>query len=103
MTDPGCAGGFTPLALHELFALDLPEVEWAVDGILPLGSAGLLSAREKAGKGLLTIDLCASIAHGEPFLDRAVREGPTIYCAAEEHLRDVRERIATRVGDRRDA
>jgi hypothetical protein len=28
-------------------------------------------------------------------------EGPTIYCAAEEHMRDVRDRIAVRIGNRR--
>ncbi|MDP9365128.1 MAG: helicase RepA family protein [Chloroflexota bacterium] len=99
----GDARGFRPLSLDELFALELPEVEWAVDGLLPLGAAGLLSAREKAGKGLLAIDLCASVALGEPFLDRAVREGSTVYAAAEEHVRDVRARVAARVGDRRDA
>lgn len=94
---------FSPLSLEQLFALELPEVEYVVDGILPLGSAALLSAREKAGKGLITLDLCAAVALGEPFLDRAVREGPVIYCAAEEHIRDVRQRIATRLGERRDA
>ncbi len=94
---------FQPLSLDALFALEIPEPEWTVDGLLPEGSATLLSAREKAGKGLLTIDLCASVALGEPFLDRAVREGPAIYCAAEENVRDVRQRIATRLGDRRDA
>ena len=94
---------FAPLSLTELFALELPEPEWVVDGILPLGSATLLSAREKAGKGLLTIDLCASVALDEPFLDRAVRGGPAVYCAAEENVRDVRDRIAARLGDRRDA
>ncbi len=94
---------FQPLSLDALFALDLAEPEWTVDGLLPLGAAALLSAREKAGKGLLTIDLCASVAAGEPFLDRAVREGTAIYCAAEEHVRDVRARIAARLGDRRQA
>lgn len=93
---------FQPLDLDALFALDLPEPDWVVERLFPLGSAALLTAREKAGKGLLTIDLCASVAAGEPFLDRAVLEGPAIYCAAEENLRDVRARIAARLGDRRD-
>jgi hypothetical protein len=96
------SAAFQPLSLPQLFDLELPEVEWAIDELLPLGAAALLSAREKAGKGLLALDLCAAVAGGEPFLDRAVREGPTIYCAAEEHLRDVRQRIAARLGDRHD-
>lgn len=102
--DPtGAPLAFAPLSLADLFALELPEPDWVVEGLLPLGAAGLLSAREKAGKGLLTIDLCAAVALEEPFLGRAVRAGTAVYCAAEEHLRDVRGRIATRLGERRDA
>lgn len=92
------ADGFRPLSLEDLYGLDLPDPEWLVDGILPVGSLALLAAREKAGKGLLTIDLCASVASGEPFLDLAVMEGPAIYCATEENLRDVRARILARIG-----
>jgi len=103
VADATAVAPFAPLTLDELFALDLPEITYLVEGILPVGAACLLSAREKAGKGLLTIDLCASIALGEPFLDRAVAEGPAIYAAAEESLRDVRARIADRVGARRHA
>lgn len=94
---------FRPLPLDALFALALPTPEYAVGGILPLGALALLTGREKSGKGLLSIDLCASVALGEPFLGRAVREGPAIYCAAEENVRDVRERIAGRVGSERKA
>ncbi|MGI8475505.1 MAG: AAA family ATPase [Thermomicrobiales bacterium] len=92
---------YSPLTLEALYALDLPEVEYAVDGLIPLGALTLVSAREKAGKGLLAIDLCASVAFEEPFLDRAVMYGPAIYCAAEENVRDVRARITTRVPSRR--
>jgi hypothetical protein len=94
---------FSPLSLEAFFALELPEIEFVVEEILPAGSACLLDGREKSGKGLLSLDLCASVALGEPFLDRAVKEGPAIYCAAEEHLRDVRSRVAARLGNRRDA
>jgi hypothetical protein len=94
---------FTPLSLQALFSLELPEITFTVEEILPTGSACLLSAREKSGKGLLALDLCAAVSLAQPFLDRAVVEGPAIYCAAEENIRDVRFRIGQRVGDRRDA
>ena len=74
-----------------------------MEDILPTGAFCLLDGREKSGKGLLSLDLCASVALGEPFLDRAVKEGPAIYCAAEENIRDVRARVAERLGARRDA
>jgi hypothetical protein len=102
MTETG-PSAFTPLSLDELFALELPEIEFLVEDILPTAAVCLLDGREKSGKGLLSLDLCASVALGEPFLDRAVKEGPAIYCAAEENIRDVRARVAERFGSRRDA
>jgi hypothetical protein len=93
---------FRVLGLEDLFALDLPATEWRVDGILPCGACGLLSAREKAGKGLLAMDLLASVAEERPFRDRAVKAGAVAYFPAEESLQLVRERIGARVGGRRD-
>jgi len=92
-----------PLNLDELFSLEMPAVEYVVDGILPRGSLTLHAAREKAGKSLQGIDLCASVALGESFLDRAVRQGAALYVPAEENLRDVRARIETRLAGWRDA
>jgi hypothetical protein len=102
LTEPETSA-FTPLSLDALFALELPEVEYVVEGVLPTEAFCLLHGREKSGKGLLSLDLSASVALGEPFLDRAVKEGPAIYCAAEENIRDVRARVAERFGNRRDA
>lgn len=93
---------FSPLTLAELYALKVPELEYAVDDLLPMGAAVLFSAREKSGKGLFTIDLCACIALEEPFLERAVRGGVALYCAAEESIRTVRDRVKARIGDRTD-
>lgn len=90
------------LSARELFALRLPDLRWAVEGLLPLGSFNMLAAREKAGKGLLMLDLCCSVALGEPFLGRAVEPGPALYVAAEENIRDIRDRLATRLAHRRD-
>jgi hypothetical protein len=94
---------FTTLTLEELIALELPHLEWAVDGILPLGSFTLLAAREKAGKSLLAVDLCCSIALGESFLDFAVRQGPALFVPAEENMREIRDRILLRLDGRADA
>ncbi|MFL5759101.1 MAG: AAA family ATPase [Thermomicrobiales bacterium] len=94
---------FETITLAELIALELPEVEYAVDGILPLGSLTLLAAREKAGKSLLLVDLCCSIALGEPFLDRAVKQGPAILVPAEENMREIRDRVLLRLDGRTDA
>ncbi|MBA2469559.1 MAG: AAA family ATPase, partial [Chloroflexia bacterium] len=63
---------FTPV---EIGAMDFPRPEWLVENLLVAGSAVLFPAREKAGKGLLAIDLACSIALGEPWLGHAVTEG----------------------------
>jgi hypothetical protein len=102
MSDEKPSNPFQPLSPDSLFALELPNVEYAIDEIGPMGTACLLSGREKAGKGLIALDACASIAIGETYLGREVRQGTAIYCAAEEHIRDVRDRVADRIGGRRD-
>jgi hypothetical protein len=94
---------FQPLDLAALLDLQLPDLDWVVDGILPRGSLTMLAAREKAGKSLLSTDLCCSVALGEPFLDRAVQAGPALFVPAEEHLREVRDRIVNRLDNRADA
>lgn len=93
---------FSPLTLDEIADLQIPDTEYVIDELFPEGSLTLLSAREKAGKGLLTIDAVVSVAFEEPFLDRSVRGGPAIYVAAEESIALVRSRVITRAGDRRD-
>jgi AAA domain len=91
------AMAYRPLTLRELYDADVPSVAHLVDGILPRGSLTLFTAREKAGKSLLSVDLVCSMAAAEPFLDRAVTPGPTLLVPAEDHLREVRDRIKQRL------
>lgn len=89
---------YRPLTLSELAALKLPEPVWVVDDLLPAGSLTLFAGREKGGKSLLAADLTASVAGGEPVLDKAVRAGSTVLVPAEENLRDVWLRLQRRLG-----
>lgn len=91
-----------PLTIEELFAFDLPAITYVFDDVLPAGSLTLHAAREKSSKSLQQVDLCCSVALGEPFLDRAVRQGSALYVPAEENLRDVRSRLEVRLAGRRD-
>jgi hypothetical protein len=99
MTTATC---YRPLTLQELYAVEIPVLSWAVEEILPRGSLTLFAAREKAGKSLLAVDLCCAVAAGEPFLDRAVAPGPALLVPAEDHIREVRSRIAERLAGRDD-
>jgi hypothetical protein len=93
---------YRPLTLPELYRFEIPPREWVVDELLPRGSLTLLAAREKAGKSLLAVDLCCSVAAGEPFLDRAVTPGPTLLVPAEDHIREIQDRMRTRLDGRDD-
>jgi KaiC/GvpD/RAD55 family RecA-like ATPase len=90
---------FKPLTLQELIELEIPEPNWLVDGLIQEGKLVLLAAREKSGKGLLTIDLVASVAEGSEFLGRATTQGKAIYCATEETLGEVQTRVLNRMGE----
>jgi archaellum biogenesis ATPase FlaH len=90
------------LSWPELLALQLPDLEWIIEGLIPRGSFSMLFGREKAGKSLLANDMGLCVALDEPFLDRAVRSGPVVFVSAEEHIREVRSRMRKRVGARSD-
>ena len=90
------------MSLRDLDDPALPDVEWVVDGLLPLGAVGLLLGRPKVGKSLLALDLAASVAKGERFLGRATRQGPVLYVAAEDAPAVLRSRLRSRLGDDRE-
>ena len=92
------------LSLSDLAAFTFPKVDEVVDGLIPSGALVLAVGRPKAGKSLIMgIDLCASVALGESFLDRATMQGPALYVPAEDALRLVRDRFWTRIGNERAA
>ncbi len=102
--DPVSAvAGFRALSLGDLAQFEFPPVEWIVDELFPAGALVLLVGRPKAGKSLLAVDLLASVALGETFLDRATAQGAAIYVPAEDALRLVRDRLWTRLDSERTA
>lgn len=46
----------------EAFSGEPKPIQWLIDGVMPLGKAGLLVAMGDAGKGILTLDLALKIA-----------------------------------------
>src|SRR5215204_5724699 len=90
-------------SLQDLAAMEFPDLDWVVAGLLPRGSLTLFAGREKSGKSLCVADLAGSITCAEPFLDREVLPGPVILVPAEENLRDVHLRLDTRLAGNTDA
>ena len=77
-----------------LLRRELPPIRYFVDGLLPQGLA-LLAAPPKYGKSWLALDLCVSVARGEPFLGRKTTPCDTLYLALE----DSKNRLQTRIAD----
>lgn len=68
----------------ELLAQDDDRgVEYAVEGLLPLGGTAVLAGRPKGGKSTLALSLALAVARGEPFLGRESRKGTVLYLALE--------------------
>jgi len=94
---------FITVSIANMDAQTFPETDWIVENLIPRGALVLDAGRPKAGKSLMKIDMLASIALGETFLDRATRQMGVLYVAAEDSFGIVRERVRARFGDVRDA
>lgn len=72
---------------------EFPPIVWAVDGVVPEGLT-VLAGDPKAGKSLMAVDMCSSIASGtEAFGGRKCVEGDVVYISLEDPERRVKERI----------
>ncbi len=69
------------------------EVEWLVDGLIPVGGIALLGAAAKAGKTWLGLASAISVAAGVPFLGHPVKRGPVLYVAMEGQRAGLRARV----------
>jgi DNA-binding transcriptional ArsR family regulator len=61
----------------------LPDPEWLVENVLPLGSFAVLFGAPGAGKSFVAFDMAWSIAAGLPWQGRSVKKGWVLYIAAE--------------------
>lgn len=88
------------ISAAELDAMDIPPVEWLVEGLLPVGSA-CLSAPPKSFKSYMAIDLCISICTGTAFLGRKTNKAACLYFDLESSKRRPKQRIRQVLGDRK--
>ena len=91
------------LSLADLDRMEFPPTRWVVDELIPAGALVLVVGRPKAGKSLLAVDLAASVALGDTFLDRATAHGAVALAPAEDAFSLVRDRLWTRLGAERAA
>lgn len=63
--------------------LDLPPIDYLVDGVLEQNSFSVLYGPSGYGKTFIAFDLALHVATGRPWYDRPVKHGYVIYVAAE--------------------
>jgi hypothetical protein len=81
----------TRAKLTELMAARLPEVTWAVPGVVPDGLT-LLAGPPKLGKSWLVLDMALQVAGAGRFLDIDVPAGDVLYLALEDNWRRLQGR-----------
>ena len=65
------------------FAKTFSDSEYLVKGLIPARGIGSLIGQHSAGKSFLTLDIAASIARGEPWRGKLVKQGRVVYVCAE--------------------
>lgn len=78
----------------------LPDIKYAVDGMIPEGST-VISAPFKSGKSWLVLEMALAVADGSSFLGMKVMQGKAVYLALEDSDKYAQERlnIATKGAD----
>jgi RecA-family ATPase len=74
--------------------LNIPPRRWLVEGWLPIGEAALLTGAGSVGKSLLSQQLGATIAAGQPFMGVTSEQAVTLYITCEDGKDEVQRRHA---------
>ena len=82
------------ISAFELERKTIEPIRWIVDGLIPQGLT-ILAGAPKAGKSWLALDLCLSVALGDPLWGRRVdpNVGDVVYLALEDSDRRLKDRM----------
>lgn len=81
----------------DLMKMSLPEVRWAVEGLLPQGLA-ILAGGPKLGKSWLIYSVCAAVGMGGLVLGHfPSKSGKALYLALEDSKRRLQDRLRSLV------
>ena len=81
------------LSAEELLESEFPEPKWIVEGIIPEASLCLLSARPKAGKTSLAIQMAVATVSGRMFFMKRTKETPVLFLSYEIDQRQFKKRL----------
>lgn len=78
---------------NDIYNADYPELEWIVQGLLPIGMA-IIGGRPKTGKSWITMQVAQSSGDSKlDFLGKQVRQGRVLYFALEDNHRRLKYRM----------
>lgn len=80
------------ISAADLQKMELPPVQFIINGLLPVG-LGLLVSPPKYGKSWMVLDMGLSIAGGQSFLGHATNPGGCLYLALEDSFNRLKDRM----------
>ena len=89
---------FDWISTRTLLRKELSPLRYIVEDLLPQGLA-MLASPPKYGKSWMALDLCLSVAMGEPFLGHKTFQCDTLYLALEDSDRRLQARIYKVLGN----
>ena len=72
--------------------LELPDVDWVVNGLISQDGLTVLAGKQKSGKSFGLMQMAQCIASGIPFINRRTKQGDVLYLALEDGLRRLKFR-----------
>jgi hypothetical protein len=81
------------VSVKNLLETQFEEGNFIIDNFLPFGSLALLSARPKAGKTNLALQMATCIASGKFFLGRRTEKSKVLFISLELNQRQMKKRL----------
>lgn len=90
---PGETAAWTVMSARQLRRMELPPIEWVLDGIVPRGRYTVVSGESGLGKSWWILAYCICAAIGMPFLGRETVLSRTLYIDEENGIQEAQRRL----------
>jgi len=77
------------LTAKDILQAPKDPTRWILEGCLPVSGGSVVVAKPKVGKSTTVVDLCISVARGEPFLGRVTQQCPVAYLFLDGSLPEI--------------
>jgi hypothetical protein len=83
------------LTAKDILQAPKDPTRWIWENCLPVGGGSIVAAKPKIGKSTTVVDLCISVARGEPFLGRQTQQGAVAYLFLDGPLPEIADVFVT--------